>query len=59
MPSLVLGGRIFVAGVSISLGRFSLATGRSVFKPLLPEEGLEDHHEEDWWEVEGSVIPAG
>lgn len=59
MLSLARGGRIFVDRVSISLGLFSLGSGRSEFKPPLTEVGLEDHHEEDWWEVVGRVIPAG
>lgn len=55
--SLALGGRILAA--SVLLGLFSLDSGRSEFKSPLTEVGLEDHHEEDWWEVVGSVIPDG
>lgn len=44
--------------LSISLGLFSLASGRSEFKPPLTEVGPEDHHEEDWWEAVGRAIAA-
>lgn len=49
----------FCSWVSISLGLLFLASGSSEFKLPLTEMGLEDHHEEDWWEVVGRVIPAG
>lgn len=58
MLTLALGGRLFAAGVSISLGLF-LASGRPEFKPPLTEVGLEDHHEEDWWEAVGREMAAG
>lgn len=56
---LTSGGQNICSWVSISLDRFFLASGRSEFKSPLTEMGLEDYHEEDWWEVVGRVIPTG